>query len=146
MRASVLILCTALAATSQSPLFVPYTLVVNGQPYKDAVDVTVTKSNSEVVRGASDGERMKFFWQPTSGQKYKVDIVAGPHRIVLDAVDSREFDSATVWQIELDYPPFRNSCGRAVRPAEGRKVVRVDCIVFDHGTGDPPQHVIKYMK
>ena len=97
------------------------------------------------TRGKSSGKHIAFAWAPPDdGGVYDLELVAGPHRVVIKDVRPREFHAD--WTIELDFPPFQHTCGAEVSAGDRANVVRVDCVTFDDLKGDPPQRVMLHKK
>lgn len=143
-RAALFVVCLGLACYGQVPLSIPFSLKVEGKTFSGRALAQVHKSNRILATGSSANGAIVFKWQPEDGAIYDVEIRAGRHRIVITEVHAYDFRSS--WTINLDFPPFRTPCGAEVPEQERRHVVRVDCVVFDDGKGDPPQRVMMHRR
>jgi hypothetical protein len=143
-RVTIFVFCLAVACCAQVPLSVPFDLKIQGKAFSGRVVVQVRQNYRVVATGASAKNAIVFRWQPDDGATYDLEVTAGQHRIVITEVHAYDFHST--WAINLDFPPFGTQCGAEVPEQDRPQVVRVDCIVFDDGRGDPPQRVMMHRR
>ncbi len=145
IRAVLVFLMAAAALGGQPILRVPYKLLVRGKPYTSMVSVKVIRSGIEIARGKSSGKHIVFAWVPPEDDGvYGLELIAGRHRVVIKDVRAPELHAD--WTIQLDFPPFKSTCGAEVPVGDRANVLRVDCVTFDDRKGDPPQRVMLHKR